>query len=102
MAWGAQYMPSETTYTVQLLYANEHFSDYVAKHLYISAPTHFTDKVTFDNYTYGKAGDGNRYCGREISDTLYLPTSKPAGCGAYTCRIVSGLVVETTPSSEMD
>ena len=102
MAWGAQYMPSETTYTVQLLYANEHFSDYVAKHLYISAPTHFTDKVTFDNHTYGKAGDGNRYCGREISDTLYLPTSKPAGCDAYTCRIVSGLVVETTPSSAMD
>lgn len=102
MAWGAQYMPSEPTYTVQLLYANERFSDYVAKHLYISAPTHFTDKVTFDNHTYGKAGDGNRYCGREISDTLYLPTSKPAGCDAYTCRIVSGLVVETTPSSEMD
>lgn len=102
MAWGAQYMPSETTYTVQLLYANEHFSDYVAKHLYISAPTHFTDKVTFDSYAYGKAGDGNRYCGREISDTIYLPTSKPSGCDTYTCRIVSGLVVETTPSSAMD
>lgn len=102
MAWGAQYMPSETTYTVQLLYANERFSDYVAKHLYISAPTHFTDKVCFENYAYGKAADGSRYCGREISDTLYLPTSKPAGCDAYTCRIVSGLVVETTPSSAMD
>lgn len=84
------------------LYANEGFSDYVAKHLYISAPTHFTDKVCFENYAYGKAADGSRYCGREISDTLYLPTSKPAGCDAYTCRIVSGLVVETTPSSAMD
>lgn len=102
MAWGAQYLPSETTYTVKLLYANEGFSDYVAKHLYISAPTHFTDKVCFENYAYGKAADGSRYCGREISDTLYLPTSKPAGCDAYTCRIVSGLVVETTPSSAMD
>lgn len=101
MAWGAQYMPSETTYTVQLLYANEHFSDYVAKHLYISAPTHFTDSVTFDFHTYGKTGD-NRYCGRDIADTLYLPTSKPSGCDAYTCRIASGLVVETTPSTAMD
>lgn len=101
MAWAAKYTASDEAYYIKLLYANASFNDYISQHMYISAPTHFTDKVAFESYAYGKAGDGQHYCGREIADTLYLPTSKPAGCDAYTCRIVSGLVVETTPSSSM-